>query len=296
MKITLLLLCIYAFVGVAVIMDERLREEKMVTRRPVPVRAVIPPAKPAPPAGTLLGGPSPEDPEVRFRSGGPRRDSFGTAFPVRKYGWFMTARHVVDDCDRVGIVTERGRIVTVSRLVLSPRADLALMQSRFFPVPLPVERPILRYGQSGFAYGFPGGKWGRVHGLLLGRARIRQGGRDSSFQEALVWSEKAVHPPSIDSLGGMSGGPMLDASGTVIGVHKGGSRRRGRLITVAPINLNAMLANNRLSTEELPGVGFELEGLDEKRATDIGDRLRARGRVALVLCDVSESDGIKGWR
>jgi len=295
-KDTLLLLCIYALVGAAVIVEEKLGKPTMAARRPIPVRAVTPPTKPAPPPGMPLRDPSPKDPTVRFRPPGPRADALGTAFPVRKYGWFMTARHVVSGCDRVGIVTERGRIVTVSKRVLSSRADLALLQSRYSPVPLPVERPSLRYGQSGFIYGFPGGKWGRAHGSLLGRARVRQSGRNGTFAEGLVWSKKDVNPSSIGSLGGMSGGPILDVSGTVIGVHSGESRRRGRLYTVAPLELNAMLAENHLSGKDLPGLGFDLKDLNENRATGVGDRLRARGRVALVLCDVEESDGIKGWK
>lgn len=325
MRTAFALLCICLGVGLLVLITQELGDLSVAAvRRPVPIplpeRGVGPPpsaheqpvtpppiarrppvtpapavrdapSEPAPPSGTPLDAPSPDDPIIVIRPPGPKRDSTGTAFPVRKSGWFLTARHVVNGCDRVGIVTGKRRVTIVSRIALSARADLALMRTRYFPLPLAFERPDLHYGQSGFGYGFPKGKWGQVHGLLLGRARSQRSDRTGPLEETLVWSVSNMPEPG---LGGMSGGPMLGASGTVIGVHSSSSIRRGRLNTVAPISISLLLAKHALEEDDSPAPALDLSGLDTGRYVKVGEQLRTRGRVVRVLCDVAEDDGTAG--
>jgi serine protease Do len=299
MKSKLPLICLYAVIITLLYVMEKFEDLEIEVRRPTPRDIKQPAAKierhtePASVSGTPLEDPSPVDPIFTRVPGGLRRDSAGTAFSIRKFGWFMTARHVVDDCDRVGIVNDDRRIVTVSDVILSASADIALLKSTYSPVPLPVEQVKLRYGQSGFSYGYPHAKWAQVHSLLLGRARFPRADGGGLPEPMLVWSTSNI-PAS--GLGGMSGGPMLDAMGIVVGVHSSSWPRRGRLYTVAPISMNALLTDNNLTEDQLPGLGYELEGLNENRYVRVGERLRVRGRVALVLCDVTEHDAIKGWR
>ena len=56
---------------------------------------------------------------------------------------------------------------------------------------------------------------------------------------SLTWAEVSAFPDALKSLGGMSGGPMLDTSGKIVGVMVAASLRRGRIDTVAPEILQA---------------------------------------------------------
>lgn len=270
---------------------DRFDDPAETPRRPIPERA--PTAPTAPPAAMgVLEAPSPDLPNLAVAPAGPRSDVSGTAFPAGAYGWFMTARHVVANCDQVGIVTQTGQIETTSRLFLSRQADIALMRMPFFPQPLAVEEPVLRYGQSGFGFGFPGGKWGQLHGLLLGRARLHVRGQTGSSQDVIMWSIRDTRPAGIASFRGISGGPMLDMAGTVIGTQVGSLPRRGRIVTSAPTNVNAMMKANRLEEESTGASKSGIEDLDAEHYARAGEKLRAQGRVVLVFCDVKEDKGL----
>lgn len=256
-------------------------------RRPIPQRT-IEPAPPSPPATSSKGlnPPSPSDPIVEVEID-ERRDVIGSAFPVHKTGYWMTARHVVDGCDRVGIVTGRQRARLASAVTIHANADLALFSiPSYANQPWPVKVRPLRRGQEGFGFGYPSGKWAQVHALLLGRARQRTVGRYRFVEPVLVWSVRSIYPAEIKSLGGISGGPMLDARGAVIGVHSSSSRRRGRLMTVAPVTLANILDQTGLAKTGATKSPLDVSDLTEKRYIHFGSALRTTKAVVQVLCDV----------
>ena len=295
MRYARLLIALLALIALLeVVVQYQHREPVVIARRPVP----LPPPKPAKPPpkrdGTLVA-PSPADPKVLISEEGPPRDVLGTAFPVRRPGLFMTARHVVDACDRVGIVTHRGLILTADSVVLATGSDLALFEVLYQPRPLALDAVELRYGQSGYAYGFPRGRWGRVRGMLIGRGRAHRIGREEPPESILMWAIIEFGPKDLEALSGMSGGPMLDATGNVIGVNSAASLRRGRLSTVAPVNLNAMLAGDAKAPDASLGDGRDVGRVDAKSFFEVGERLRRGGRIARVLCDVAAAEGIEKW-
>ncbi len=57
--------------------------------------------------GANLPPPSAYDPEVLVEVG-EVSTGLGTAFAISEEGWWITARHVVDSCDQVGIIVSRG--------------------------------------------------------------------------------------------------------------------------------------------------------------------------------------------
>ena len=59
-------------------------------------------------AGSYLPPPSIYDPEVLVEVG-PATSGLGTAFAISEDGWWVTARHVVDACRRVGLIVSRGQ-------------------------------------------------------------------------------------------------------------------------------------------------------------------------------------------
>lgn len=132
--------------------------------------------------------------------------SIGTAFAVGGEGTWLTARHVIDGCDRLQL--RRGNAadpVTVAYVHRS--ADIAVLRATGAGPSLPVTAGPLGLGEDGFAFGIAGqGGPSAVHGALIGRARVLQSGRLSGTTEVTVWAERAILPPGERWIGGMSGG------------------------------------------------------------------------------------------
>lgn len=158
----------------------------------------------------------------------------GTSFPLGR-GLWLTARHVVgDDCDKIVLIID-GTNVFANIKYLDPNADLAVLQTAAIAVPaLPIEADDPAEDESAFAFGFPKGMLGGTEDQLMGRTHMKLGGRLMGTAPVLTWTELQRYPDNLESLSGISGGPMLDENGNVIGIIVAASVRRGRNYTVAP--------------------------------------------------------------
>ncbi len=78
--------------------------------------------------GPTLPPPSPLDEQILIQMDGPK-DGVGTAFAVNRKGQWITARHVVDGCDSVGLLVAPGQYVPVESIMLDPDHDLALIST-----------------------------------------------------------------------------------------------------------------------------------------------------------------------
>lgn len=216
----------------------------------------------------------------------PKRNSaIGTAFAIAD-GWWMTARHVVDGCDKVGLVITGRRAQRVQQIYSHPHSDLALMTASLSRQPLTIAaRRSFARGQHGYASGYPQNQPGDVHARYLGNVRLRSTGRYETDEVAAAWAETQRVPSSLPALGGLSGGPMLDRDGIVVGVLVASSQRRGRVITVRPDTMTAFVEANRVPHTR-QGVPPVLQGQD---FTQRGDELRRSLRVAQVVCWVRSS-------
>lgn len=204
----------------------------------------------------------------------------GSAFAIDREGHWLTAQHVVAGCRQVAILTGDRRQIPVRRVTRNPHADVTLLTTDASVPSLPLNLGELQRRQDGFHIGYPAGRPGQVHGVLIGRARARQLGRGGLEEPVMAWAEVSRDPPREGSLGGLSGGAVLDRKGTVIGVTTAESPRRGRVISAAPASLRYLLDRNRL-TLRVPATG---EPVSADSYRDAARRLRARGSVALVLC------------
>ena len=96
---------------------------------------------PAPPSviaeemGPLLPDPSPLDELVVVQTG-PPQNGVGTAFAVNSRGDWLTARHVVDGCEKVSLEVAPGNYVPVARISLDDGHDLALLSTGRSPNPV----------------------------------------------------------------------------------------------------------------------------------------------------------------
>lgn len=229
-----------------------------------------------PELGEMLPSETPRDERIIVAVQSPK-SGIGTAFAISDTGKWMTARHVVDSCDTVGIDVGGLKVIRVSAEV-SPDSDTAILTSdwrRKSLVPdLASQRQI---GERGYFFGFPQGKPGDAVGTLLGRNRMVIRGRYRTEEAILAWSEIGRSRGLRGSLGGLSGGPVLDKDGEVIGVIAAENPRRGRIYTVAPSNLKDKFRANSQKPTALTLDSYGIEA----------DRLRRERRIAQVICLVN---------
>ena len=183
---------------------------------------VLPPST-LPDLGPLLPSESPRDERILVKIDAPA-SGIGTAFASSGDGDWVTARHVVDSCDEVGVRIASRRLLRVNRSEIYKDADLAVLKTRWEREPLATDLERRRtIGEPGFFIGFPQGKPGEVVGTLLSRGRMQVRGRYQSQEGVLIWSEVGRTRGLTGSLGGLSGGPVLDADGELIGVVAAGN-------------------------------------------------------------------------
>lgn len=230
---------------------------------------------PPPELGAMLPNETPRDERIIVnveRAG----SGIGTAFAIDDSGKWMTARHVVDSCDQVGIKISSRQVMRVESFV-SEDSDTAILTGQWERKPLASdlfnERQI---GERGFFFGFPQGRPGEVVGSLLARNRMIVKGRYRSDEAILAWSEIGRTRGLFGSLGGLSGAPVMDRDGEVIGVVSAESPRRGRIYTVAPENLQGLIKTPKAEAEALSLESYGLQA----------DRLRRERRIAQVICIV----------
>jgi S1-C subfamily serine protease len=245
-------------------------------------RADAPPAPPPTP-GVEAGLPAKGaiDPaHVRPVPDWPLQTRAGTAFSISSAGVWLTARHVVDDCRLTAVVVADGRGV-IAQVVADPSSDVAVLKTEGGgpPLPLALSEP-LEDGQRAFHPGFPHGEPGEATSIYLGRERWRASERGGADQVVLAWAETGRTTGVRGSLEGLSGAPVLDRGGRVVGVTLAQSPRRGRLYAATPDAIRAALARAKVRLTGLTA-GQEIN-VDNYGV--VADGLRRELRVAEVAC------------
>ncbi len=264
-------------------------------------------APPAPPPlskeeGALLAPVTAFDHTVALRSddkgAGPIA---GAAFSVGDAGVWLTARHVVSGCGRIAVIEAPGR-GALARLapetpapagVLDPATDVAVLLTAGGTSPLPlIGRDPLRIGERGFHPGFPGGAPGEATSRLLGRQTLVMNGRGRTGRSAdryglepraepvLAWAQAGRTEGISSDLSGLSGAPVLNSKGEVLGLTLAQSARRGRLYTTTPEALAEALRRARINAS--PGPPSEPVTVENYGRQ--ADTLRRDLRVVQVVC------------
>lgn len=244
-------------------------------------RADAPEALPeSPEAGSFLPPPSAFDPAVLVDVA-PAASGLGSAFAISEDGWWVTARHVVDSCAKVGIVVGRGAAAPAKEVKVALFADLALLKTDRAPVSLQLDTSERQFqvGQRAYHVGFPQGRPGEAYSRLIGRETLIARGRYDLEEPVLVWAELGRTSRLGGSLAGMSGGPALAANGEVLGVTIAESARRGRIYTAAPSSLARLLRLEHVDAEGAPAPRMTPQSYGER-----ADALRRSLAVAQVIC------------
>lgn len=220
-------------------------------------------------------------PQYGIEEPGPARDSQGTGFALARNGLWMTAEHVVDGCNLVGLATSPDRAEKVDRVVESQVSDAALITDGLSSgLAFALSKQVPARGATGYHMGFPAGEPSVVQSELIGQANaVRAGGMS---QPILAWAEVDRYPRFEHPLSGISGGPTFDAQGRVVGVNSAASERRGRVLTVHPRQLgNLVRAAGRAAEPDAPIAITSLAA-----AAALFERYYRLGAIRQVFCEV----------
>ena len=255
--------------------------------------AKLPQQTPAAPGGPLqrvrrppLEPPAAEDPAFQVQTEEVRSGTvlLGTAYSVDARGVWLTARHVASNiCRQLAIVAD-GRAVATRIAYVDPSMDVAVLSTQGGTPAFSIETAAPLEGETGYSFGFPTGVLGATQDTLMGRSRMQLSGRLAGTTPTLTWAEARRIPNSLETLGGMSGGPMFDDSGRVIGTVVAASERRGRVHTVAPEVLAATGRETRLFGASTPATAVREIA---ERSADLGaiaGDLSGSARIVKVYC------------
>ncbi len=271
-------LVLTVIVGVLFYSDSRPETE---IAQPAPSDVVIP-IPDDEPLGPLLPETNPFDERILVQVG-EVENGIGTAFAINQSGLWLTARHVVDGCSQVGLSIGNGRMVPVETMVRSPNSDLALLYTDRAPRTVGVDLgKDMHVGEAGYHIGFPQGVSGEVSSRLLARSRLVTRGRYSLEEGVLAWAETSRSRNLSGTLAGMSGGPVFDSDGAVVGVTVAESPRRGRIYTAAPSSVMRFLDDH--SAVAVSGDTVPLAPASFGREAD---RMRKERAIVKVVCRVN---------
>jgi len=259
---------IYATVVVALVLAARGRQERIDA-----------PSAPAPPglAQTSVAPGSPFAAQ-RIAPVSATATASGTAFSVNDRGDWITAGHVIDGCAQVGVVVAAGRGAAAK--VAARLGDLALLTTAGGAPALPLAGPAApMVGEQLFQPGYPQGAAGEVAARLLGRQILHPRGRGVPAEPVLALAQNGRTEGLSGGLSGLSGAPVLNAFGQVVGVILAQSPRRGRLYAAPPQTLRALLAAARVPVRAGPGEPVTVDNYGRA-----ADDLRRDLTVVQVVC------------
>ncbi len=209
------------------------------------------------------------------------QNSVGTAFVVDGNGTYVSARHVVEGCSTVSLIRAGRRVATLSVAKATNRDFAILKVDSLTSEPFVLSLDVPRRGDDGFMMGYPQGSAADVRATVIGSTIMRSKGRYNARERVVAWVERERRPKFGGSLGGISGGPVLDGRGRIVGTVVAGAPRRGRVYTTNP----AVFSEAGLITAATPAPTVSAQLTNEnfdKEATEF----RRQMRIAQVYCEV----------
>jgi len=204
----------------------------------------------------------------------------GTAFSVSEAGVWITARHVVDACRRAAVLTSPGR-GALARVLGDRLSDVAVLVTQGGAPPLPMAPAAqLAGGQIAFHPGYPREQAGEAASRFLGRYHLPSAFRGAPPQAVQAWAEVGRTDGLEGDLAGLSGAPVLDAKGQVVGVTLAESPRRGRIYAAPRAAIDTALA----SAGQAAGGFAQGQTITTDNYGRAADALRRQLSVAEVVC------------
>ncbi len=152
---------------------------------------------------------------------------------------------------------------------------------------MPLETGGLNTSDTGYSFGYPQEKLGATEDRLMGRSRMELNGELGGVGPVLTWAETQRFPDALPALSGMSGGPMLDENGKVVGIMVAASVRRGRVHSVAPEILQTTEQAFALDPASAGERGAGASRKSEGQSVSLGDAAgRAQRRSDRIVEDL----------
>jgi putative serine protease PepD len=204
---------------------------------------------------------------VRLEVTAPTGSRIGSAVVVRDDGQLLTNAHVVADADTIAVVTAEGLAVTATIVGIDHESDIAVVaideefrdEAEWVPAVLGRSSTV-RVGSRAVAVGSPLGLQGEPSvslGVISGLDRRVQSS-DGLTLTGLLQTDAAIAQ-------GSSGGALVDASGTVIGITTAvavGEQASDGLGFAVPIDRARAVIDEFLGGGGERGVWLGIEGID----------------------------------
>lgn len=269
--------------------DGGLARTQTSPRRIAPSTPSIASPSPEIDAGQFVGQ-VPAAPASRFgtnlvieRDRGPRRGGtfIGTAWALAGGSSWLSARHVTDGCRRLSFWSGRSLPPATGH----PSADIsAIATGQLNGDGLELSRDPLQAGDDVYLVGFPGGDPAVVYGTVTGTGTLDHQALGHREAVIVVAQRKRVPSGSAD-LSGISGGPVLDGEGHVIGTVIGGSERRARSIISTERNVAWLAATAGGATSASLDSGEPDLIVTPANFVQATSPLLADGSVRVVRCE-----------
>ena len=195
-----------------------------------------------------------------------RQQGQGSGFITRTSGLIFTNEHVVRGADQVAVTLPDGRNFKGKVLGTDPLTDVAVVKvvADKLPVAALGNSDQLKPGEWAIAIGNPFGLNNTVTaGIISAVGRLNAIG--DGQRVPYIQTDAAVNP-------GNSGGPLINATGQVIGINTAiRTAPGGGLSFAVPINLAKRIAQQIVSTGQAshPFIGVQLMNLTPQLAREI---------------------------
>ena len=208
-----------------------------------------------------------------------RQGGSGTAFYIGQDTW-VTARHVINQCPKVMMSFGKKQTI-IKNILIHPNSDLAIFKNKE-DVDLPYFE-ISRYKEKGFSSGYPAGNPGDLALNYLGHVGLENKSY-GVFERGLVYSITNRSPFSLNSIGGLSGGPAFSKDNRLSGILVAENARRALAILVENKSLIELLEEtNMLATPIDSNNRVSLLTTNENFSSN-GKTLRKQGVIRKVYC------------
>ena len=211
----------------------------------------------------------------------------GSSFSISRKGIWLTAKHVVEDCRKIGIQIKKDQMLMVSKLITHPNADIAILFTNRAPKGLLISKD--EKIQNSFNIGFPKGLPGVLQSKFLGTTTVmhtRIGRRDIRYREHVdVWVQLSRLPNFSGSIAGISGGATLNKNGEIIGVVQAENVRRKLILTAKKSTIKNMLRIGNIDLAQSTN-NYKKEKITKYTYPKRAQNLIINNKIAKVYCEV----------
>ena len=208
-----------------------------------------------------------------------RQGGSGTAFYVGQDTW-VTARHVINQCPKVMMSFGKKQMI-IKDIYIHPNSDLAIFKNKE-DIDLPYFE-ITRYKEEAFSSGYPAGNPGDLALNYLGHVGLENKSY-GVFERGLVYSITDRSPFSLNSIGGLSGGPAFSKDNRLSGILVAENARRALAILVENKSLFELLEETNMLATSIESNNSVSLITTSKNFSKNGKILRKQGVIRKIYC------------